>query len=133
MNRTALIYVATLLIMVPLDILFLGFVAKGFFQSQVGDMLGPLRPLPGLLFYLLYGVGIVVFVNGAVGADLKQVALLGALFGLVAYGTFDLTSLAVLRHWTWPVAAVDMVWGAFVTALSASAGLALARVISKAV
>ena len=40
MKRYAILYLATALVMLPLDLLFLGFVAKGFFSSQVGEMLG---------------------------------------------------------------------------------------------
>ena len=65
MNRYVVLYLATLIVMVPIDFLFLGVVAKGFFASQVGDMLGEIRPAPAILFYLLYGVGILIFVNRA--------------------------------------------------------------------
>ena len=70
MKRTAILYLATVLVMVPLDILFLGVIARGFFQSQVGDMLGGLRLLPAIVFYLMYAAGILVFVSGSDGATL---------------------------------------------------------------
>jgi uncharacterized membrane protein len=54
----------TLLVIVPLDFLFLGVVAKDFFTSQVGNMLGEIKLAPAILFYLLYVVGTVVFVSG---------------------------------------------------------------------
>ena len=57
MNRYVVLYLATLIVMVPIDFLFLGVVAKGFFTSQVGNMLGEIRLVPAILFYLLYGVG----------------------------------------------------------------------------
>jgi len=63
-NRYIVLYLATLIVMVPIDLVFLGLVAKGFFTSEVGDMLGEIRPLPAVLFYLLYVVGILVFVSG---------------------------------------------------------------------
>ena len=50
--------------MIPIDFLFLGIVAKGFFTSQVGDMLGEIRLAPAILFYLLYVAGILIFVSG---------------------------------------------------------------------
>ncbi len=52
MNRSVVLYLATLIVIVPIDFLFLGVVAKGFFASQVGDMLGEIRPAPAILFYL---------------------------------------------------------------------------------
>ena len=67
----------------------------------------------------------------AVGPALKSeqwtsALLWGALFGLFAYGTYDLTNLATLRNWTLKVALLDMAWGTFVTAMAAAAGCAVA-------
>jgi uncharacterized membrane protein len=125
MKRYLVLYLATALVMLPLDLVFLGFVAKGFFNSQVGDMLGEVRLLPAILFYLIYVGGIVLFVNGASGATLQSSLMFGALFGLVCYATFELTAMSLLKHWTWPVVAVDMSWGMVVTATAAALGLVL--------
>ncbi len=126
MNRHIVLYVATLVVLLGLDFVFLGFVAKGFFTSQVGDMLGELKPVPALLFYLLYVVGVLIFVSGTQGATWQSTLLYGALFGLFCYATFDLTALALLKHWSWPVAVVDIGWGSVVTAVSSTAGLLIA-------
>ena len=123
MNRYATLYLVTLFVIVPLDFLFLGVVAKDFFTSQVGNMLGEIRLAPAILFYLLYVVGTVVFVSGGQGATWQSTLLHGALFGFFCYATFDLTSLALLKHWSWPVAIVDVAWGALATAVSSTAGL----------
>jgi uncharacterized membrane protein len=125
-NRYIVLYLATLIVMVPVDLVFLGLVAKGFFTSEVGDMLGEIRPLPAVLFYLLYVVGILVFVSGGREATFQLALLYGALFGLFCYATFELTSLSILKHWAWRVAAVDVGWGSLMTAVSATAGLAIA-------
>ncbi|THD48034.1 MAG: DUF2177 family protein [Bradyrhizobium sp.] len=130
MNRYVVLYLATLIVLIPIDFLFLGLVAKGFFTAQVGDMLGEIRVAPAILFYLLYAVGILIFVNGPVGATWQSALLYGALFGLFCYATFELTSLSLLRHWTWPVAVVDISWGIVVTALSSTAGLLIANRIA---
>ncbi len=130
MNRYVVLYLATLIVLLPVDFLFLGLVAKGFFNAQVGDMLGEIRPVPAILFYLLYGAGILIFVNGPVGATWQSALLYGALFGLFCYATFELTALSLLRHWTWPVVAVDISWGIVVTAISAAAGLLIANRIA---
>jgi uncharacterized membrane protein len=125
-NRYIGLYLATLIVMVPIDLVFLGLVAKGFFTSEVDDMLGEIRPLPAVLFYLLYVVGILVFVSGGREATFQSALLYGALFGLFCYATFELTSLSILKHWTWRVAAVDVGYGSLKTAVSATAGLAIA-------
>jgi len=122
-NRYVVLYLVTLIVLIPIDFLFLGIVAKGFFTSEVGDMLGEIRPVPAILFYLLYGAGILIFVSGSAAATWQSTLLYGALFGLFCYATFDLTSLSLLKHWSWPVAVVDVCWGSFVTALSSTVGL----------
>jgi uncharacterized membrane protein len=125
-NRYVVLYLATFVVFIPIDFLFLGLVAKGFFASQVGDMLGEIRIAPAILFYLLYVAGMVIFVNGPSGATWQSTLLYGALFGLFCYATFELTSMSLLKHWTWPVVIIDMSWGTFVTAVSSTAGLLIA-------
>lgn len=127
MNRYIVLYLATLFVLVPLDFLFLGLVAKDFFTSHVGSMLGEIKLLPAVLFYLLYVVGVVIFVSGQASAGWQHTLLYGALFGLFCYATFDLTSLALLKSWSWAVAFVDIGWGAVVTAVSSTAGLLIAN------
>jgi uncharacterized membrane protein len=125
-NRYVVLYLATLVVLIPIDFLFLGLVAKGFFASQVGDMLGEIRPAPAVLFYLLYVAGILIFVSGPSAANWQSTLLYGALFGFFCYATFELTSLSLLKHWTWPVVVVDMSWGTFVTAVAATLGFMIA-------
>lgn len=127
MKRYFLLYLMTLSVLLPIDLVFLGFIAKNFYASQVGDMLGPVRLAPAILFYLIYIAGIVVFVNGASNATWSSALVYGALFGLFCYATFDLTSLAILKTWSWPVAIVDILWGAAITGVAAAAGLTLAN------
>lgn len=130
MNRIVVLYLATLVILMGLDFLFLGLIAKGFFVSEVGDMLGELKPVPAVLFYALYVAGVLIFVSGESAATWQSTLPYGALFGLFCYATFDLTALALLKHWSWPVAAVDVGWGAVVTAVSSTAGLLVAERVS---
>jgi uncharacterized membrane protein len=126
-NRYVVLYLATLIVLIPIDFLFLGLVAKGFFSAQVGDMLGEIRPAPAVLFYLLYVAGILIFVSGPAAATWQTTLLYGALFGLFCYATFELTSLSLLKHWTWPVVVVDVSWGVFMTAISSTLGLMIAN------
>lgn len=129
-KRYIILYLATLIVIVPIDFLFLGTVAKGFFTSQVGDMLGDIRLAPAILFYLLYVVGVLIFVSGSAAATWQSTLLYGALFGLFCYMTFELTSLSLLKHWTWLVVMVDVSWGMFVTAVSSTLGLMIANWIT---
>ena len=94
MKRYAILYLATLIVIIPIDFLFLGIVARGFFTSQVGDMLGDIRLAPAILFYLLYVVGILVFVSAPATATWQSALLYGALFGCVAMRRSNLPLLA---------------------------------------
>ena len=127
MTRYLALYLATLIVLMTLDFLFLGVLARGFFVSEVDDMLAEVRAAPAILFYLLYVIGVLIFVSASPTATPQTTLLYGALFGLFCYATFDLTALALLRHWSWAVAAVDVSWGAVVTAVSSTAGLVVAN------
>jgi uncharacterized membrane protein len=130
LKRYLFLYLATMIVFIPLDFLFLGTIAKGFFSVQVGDMLGEVRLTPAILFYLIYLAGIVVFANGSPDAAWPSALLYGALFGFFCYATFELTALSLLKHWTWPVVMLDMSWGTFVTAVSAALGLIIANAVA---
>lgn len=128
MKRYLILYFVTLLSMAPLDFLFLGVLAKGFFQSQVGGILGSTNFTAAILFYLIYAAGVVVFVT-ATAPDWKSAALFGALLGFVAYATFDLTTMALIKGWTWPAVALDLAWGTFVTALVSALSVLVANAV----
>ena len=74
MNRYVVLYLATLVVLIPIDFLFLGIVAKGFFAAQVGDMLGDVRPGPAVLFYLVYVAGVLIFVSGEAASGTEALA-----------------------------------------------------------
>jgi uncharacterized membrane protein len=116
-------YAVSAAVMLGLDLVWLSMIAPPLYQSQVGQLL---RAQPDLvaatLFYALYLVGVNEFVVHAErGASARRVAVRGALFGLVAYATFDLTALALIRGWTVLVTVVDLAWGAALTAVVATA------------
>ena len=123
MKNASLAYLLTAAVLLPLDFLWLRTVGQGFYRDRLGDLLAAQPNLPAAAaFYLVYIAGVVFFVvlpaleNGSWPAALLR----GALFGLVAYATYDLTNLATLRGWSLPVTLVDIAWGALVTALSAA-------------
>lgn len=76
------------------------------------------------VFYLIFVAGILVFVvNPALGEGaLIKVVLLGALFGLVAYATYDLTNLATIQNWPLKIVLIDLAWGSFISSLVSVAG-----------
>ncbi len=116
--------------MFALDLVWLGVVAKGFYARHMGTLLRPeVRWGPALLFYLLYVVAVVVFVvmPAAERRSFARAIGMGAFFGLAAYATYDLTSLALIRDFPLIVVIVDLAWGLVITAAAASAGYLAAR------
>jgi uncharacterized membrane protein len=115
-------YGVSAVVMLTLDLLWLAVVAPPLYDRAIGPLL---RPQPNLvaaaLFYAVYLVGVneLVVHAGAAAASTARVAARGALLGLVAYSTFDLTALAVLAGWSALVTAVDIAWGTLLTATTA--------------
>ena len=118
-------YVAILLAMAAIDLVWLGVVARKFYRDQLGTlMLDKPRLLPAAAFYLLYPIGILMFacMPGSDAHSVLHASMLGAAFGFFAYATYDLTNLAVLRNWPVQLTLVDIAWGSILTGLCAAAG-----------
>lgn len=132
MKRYLILYFATLLTMVPLDILFIGKISKPVFNADVGNILSQ-NPnmVAAVVFYLLYMVGIIVFAT-ATAASWKTALLYSALFGFMAYMTFEFTNRVILESWTWRLVLIDTAWGTFVTALAGTVGWLIASKVAPA-
>ena len=119
------LFAATGATMFALDLLWLGVVAKGFYAKHLGSLLRPdVKWVPALLFYLLYVAAVVVFV---VMPALGRAIGMGAFFGLAAYATYDLTSMALIRDFPLIVVLVDLAWGVVLTTIASSAGYLASR------
>ena len=106
-----------------LDFVWLGYIAKKLYYGEMGAiLLEKPNMVAALLFYVVYVIGVVVFViNPALVKDsLLYAAGYGALFGLVAYATYDLTSLAVVKCFSVKVVVIDLLWGMALTAVVSS-------------
>jgi uncharacterized membrane protein len=108
------LYLATLAAFFAIDMLWLGLVARTFYRKYLGFLMAP-NPnwLAAIIFYLLFIVGILVFVvlPGLESGSLQSTLLRAALFGLITYATYDLTNLATVRDWPVIVTVVDLAWG----------------------
>ena len=96
-----------------IDMVWLGLVARNFYRSQLGDLLGEVQWVPAIMFYLVFLVGLTVFATypAIEKSSIWYALVYGALFGFFTYATYDLTNLATLRGWPLSVTLVDMVWG----------------------
>jgi uncharacterized membrane protein len=127
------LFVTTSAVFLLADALMLGFVLGPLFRSVLGDsLLDGLRLGPALGFYVLYMGGVMWFAAWPAfrAADPSQALLNGAVLGLVAYGTYELTSWAIMRNWSATMVAADMVWGAVVTGISAYIGVRVALAVT---
>jgi uncharacterized membrane protein len=133
MTRHALTYAAALLAVCILDFLWLRVVARSLYEGGMAHVLAPQPNLgAAAAFYLLYPIGLVVFAATPAQGDVLKALGLGALFGLFAYGTYDLTNLAVIRDWPARLTFIDMAWGAAVSAAGALAAVAAQRALGDA-
>lgn len=123
---------ATGIIFLAADAVMLSKFMGPLFRQHLGDRLIDGLHLPAAVgFYIVYLFGMVWFAGLPGLRDGVSVAALnGAILGLVAYGTYELTSWAIMRDWHPSMVAADMVWGAAVTALSVTGGVLIARAFS---
>lgn len=123
-------YVAALLTLMAADYFWLGTLMVGFYQSRLGPLLLPVpRLVPALLFYTLYIAGLLYFVilRSPVMNAARRVIGEAALFGVIAYGTYDLSNFATLRIWTADLVFADVVWGGLISAVSAAVAWVVLR------
>ena len=127
MSKYFATYAVTFVVMVALDMIWLGFVAKSFYQEGIGHLMAEKPVVPvAVAFYVMYAIGLVFFavVANEASTGYGKTVLHGALFGFFAYATYDLTNLATLKNWPVGLALLDMAWGTVVSAVSALAGKA---------
>lgn len=128
-GRVVVTYLGMTVVFFAIDMVWLGVVARGFYQKHLGALLAEkVNWTAAVVFYLLYIGGILVFavLPAIEKGSLGRAAIYGFLFGLIAYATYDLTNLATLKGFPTIVAIVDLVWGGVLTTAVATAGYALA-------
>lgn len=128
--RQLALYVATAAVFFALDFIWLTLTARSLYRRELGELL---LEQPNLViaagFYLVYVVGLVVLVGLPAEGDLVKALWTGALFGLVAYGTYDLTNLSTMRGFTPTIAMIDMAWGTALSAVAATSGVWILRLL----
>jgi len=124
------LYALTVPVFFIVDLIWLGVVAKGFYQKNLNHILSPqVNWSAAIIFYLIYIAGILIFaVVPAVAKDsLRHAVLYGALFGFFTYMTYELTNLALLKDWPLNIVFVDILWGVVLCSVVASIGFYTAR------
>ena len=125
-------YVATTIVFLGLDYIWLNVMSPNFYRPRLGAILldNPNIPVTAA-FYVFYSAAVVVLaVIPAQNQDSWLMALaLGAVLGAAAYGTYDITNLATLKGWSVSVTVVDIIWGATLTAVASLAGYFAGRAL----
>jgi uncharacterized membrane protein len=119
MLKYFLLYLAFLVALVSIDLVWLLGIAKNVYRDEMGSLMASEpKLLAGLAFYVLYALGACIFVviPALSKQSLSHALIYGALFGFFCYMTYDLTNLAVIRDFPTRLALIDIAWGSLVTA-----------------
>jgi uncharacterized membrane protein len=114
-------YFLALLAFVVLDFIWLRAMVSRLYLPEIGSIM---RASPdwraAVAFYAVYAFGMtyLIILPAAASGFATRALLGGAVLGLVAYGTYNLTNLATLRAWTHKMTMIDMAWGVFATAVA---------------
>ena len=123
MSRILLTYAVSVPVFFCIDMIWLGVIAKGFYRNSLEPLLTPnINWIAAIIFYLLFLVGVLIFalLPGMAKRSLVYTIEMAALFGFISYATYDLTNLATLRDWPLMLSIVDMIWGSFLSASTAT-------------
>jgi len=122
------LYALTAVLFLAIDAIILTLVMKPIFSRHLGDAMRDSPMLaPAGSFYLAYVAGLVFLVSIPALRDAApgRAALHGAIIGAMAYGTYEFTSMSIMKAWSWQMVAIDTIWGAVLTGFCAWAGVAI--------
>ena len=123
-------YLFTFIVFLMIDLLWLGIIAKNLYQKYLGNLLSDkVNWTAAFIFYFIYVAGISIFaIYPAIqkGSAFNAI-LMGALFGLFTYATYDLTNLATLKDWPIAIVFIDILWGIILSASVSLSGFYIVK------
>ena len=125
MSKYLITYAAVITLLIVLDALWLGLIAKSFYQAKIGHLMTEAPNFyAAIIFYLIYAAGLVAFVIVPYNTlqNCTSLVIFAALYGLCTYSTYALTNLAILKGWPVELTIIDVSWGIFITVISAFVG-----------
>lgn len=128
------LYGITFSVFMVIDLIWLGVIAKNLYREHLGFLMAPqVNWAAAIGFYMLFIVGMIFFViRPALDRQSLSYALLaGGFFGLITYGTYDLTNLATIKNWPLNITVIDLIWGTTLCALTSSVSYYLYTLVSK--
>jgi uncharacterized membrane protein len=135
MRQTILQYLVVLVVFLAIDSVWLTTAAKTIYRPEIGQLL---REQPNFvvafIFYAFYAAGLLILVvwPHLQSPGISRAMLYGAVFGFVAYATYDMTNLATMKGFTTKIAIIDMAWGTFLSAVVSGASVWLIRLFKLA-
>lgn len=128
-------FITSLVTMTVIDAVWLGLVAPAFYKKHIGFIMSDTPNwYAAAIFYVIFIIGLTVFVvypGWQNAGSLIKIGLLGALFGLVTYATYDLTNQATLKNWPVIITIVDLAWGALLCAAVSVIAVSFLKIIAK--
>ena len=114
---TLKLFLIAFIVFIATDMIWLGFIAKNLYFQHYGPWLnlvdGQLKPLwwATLMVYLLFALGVVVFIIPLAHYSPYWAACYGAALGAVIYGVYDFTCLAIFKNFPIGIGLLDWLWG----------------------
>lgn len=134
MLAIVLLWISAAVLFLAIDMVWLTKIARGLYLGEIGPLLLETPNMgAAAAFYVLYITGLTFFVlvPAYEANSVGKALLMGAALGAVAYGTYDLTNLAVMRDFTTRIALVDLAWGTVLTGTVSALVIAGARLFSR--
>ena len=134
MKTQIIAYFSSLVSLAVLDYAWLSVMLKRFYSPRLVHLTADSPSYgPAVLFYILYAIGVIIFIvlpSVSEHSSFSKIFLLGALLGLVSYGAYDLTNGATLKNWPSIVSVVDMAWGATLTGLASMISVYITKIFA---
>lgn len=127
------LFLLTFAVFLAIDAIWLGIIAKNMYSDKIGHLMADNPNLVAAgVFYLLFVAVLLVLVviPGYEAQSLTKTIVLGALFGMITYATYDLTNLATLKDWPLSVTIIDIIWGASLATVTSIAGYYIANFLN---
>ena len=132
-SQMFLLYFVTLAVFAAVDLLWVLAISRRLYRRNLEGLLrAKFNVIPAVVFYLLYIVGLMIFVIVPAfnNTSLGQAMGMGILFGMFTFGTYTLVNLAIIKDWSLLIVLVDLIEGMFVTGVACTVAFYLSQVIT---
>ena len=132
-SQMFLLFFVTLAVFTTVDLLWVWTISKRLYRRNLEGLLrAKFNVIPAVVFYLLYIVGLMIFIIMPAfnKSDLGQAMGMGILFGGFTFGTYALINLTIMKDWPLLIMLVDLIEGMFVTGVACTVAFYMSQVIT---